>query len=74
MDLKVESRDVSAFLGIQFTRHGDTIELKQLGLIDKIIEATGLQDCNPKSTPADAKTLGSEFNSHSADSFKAVLE
>ena len=60
MDLKVESRDVSAFLGIQFTRHGDTIELKQLGLIDKIIEATGLQDCNPKSTPADAKTLGKD--------------
>ena len=62
MDLKVESRDVSAFLGIQFTRRGDTIELKQLGLIDKIIEATGMQDCNPKTTPADSKPLGKDKN------------
>lgn len=62
MDLKVESRDVSAFLGIQFTRQGDTIELKQLGLIDKIIAATNMQDCNPKPTPADAKTLGKDKN------------
>ena len=60
MDLKVESDDVSAFLGIQFTREGDTIELKQLGLIDKIIEATGMQDANPKDTPAEPKTLGKD--------------
>ena len=62
MDLKVESRDVSAFLGIQFTRRGDTIELTQHGLIDKIIAATGLQDANGKPTPADAKTLGKDKN------------
>jgi hypothetical protein len=62
MDLKVESRDVSAFLGIQFTRHGDTIELKQLGLIEKIIAATGMKDSNPKSTPADPKPLGKDVN------------
>ena len=60
MDLTVESDDVSAFLGIQFTRKGDTIELKQLGLIDKIIEATGMQDANAASVPADAKTLGKD--------------
>ena len=46
MDLKVESNDVSAFLGIQFTRKGSTIELKQLGLIDKILQDTGMEDCN----------------------------
>ena len=60
MDLTVESKDVSNFLGIKFTRHGDTIELKQIGLIDKVIEATGLGDCNGKSTPADPKTLGKD--------------
>ena len=64
MDLKVESNDVSAFLGIQFQRHGSTIELTQHGLIDKIIEATGLQDANSKRTvvPADPKTLGKDAN------------
>jgi hypothetical protein len=62
MDLTVESKDVSNFLGIKFTRNGDTIELKQTGLIDKIIEATGMQDCNPKPTPADPKTLGKDPN------------
>ena len=60
MDLTVESKDVSNFLGIKFTRHGDTIELKQTGLIDKIVEATGMEDCNSKSTPADPKTLGKD--------------
>ena len=60
MDLKVESRDVSAFLGIQFTRHGDMIELKQVGLIDKVLEATGMKDCNPAKVPADAKALGKD--------------
>ena len=63
MDLKVESRDVSAFLGIQFTRRGPTIELKQLGLIDLIdciIQDTGMEDCNPSETPADVKTLGKD--------------
>ncbi len=62
MDLTVESRDVSNFLGIKFTRHGDTIELKQTGLINKIIEATGMQDSNGKPTPADVKTLGKDPN------------
>ena len=60
MDLKVESQDVSAFLGIQFTRKGDTIELLQLGLIDKIIAATGMENANRKKTPADPKTLGKD--------------
>ena len=60
LDMTIESRDVSAFLGIQFTRSGDTIELKQVGLIDKVIEATGMQGCTPQAVPADAKTLGKD--------------
>jgi hypothetical protein len=62
MDLTVESDDVSAFLGIQFTRKGNTIELKQLGLIDKIIEATDMKDCNPDSVPAPPRPLGKDAN------------
>ena len=60
MDLKIESYDVSAFLGIQFTRKGKSIELKQLGLIDRIIEDAGMQDCKTAPTPADVKTLGKD--------------
>ena len=60
MTLTVELKDVSAFLGIQFTRKGDTIELVQTGLIDKIMHATGKTDCNAKKTPADPKPLGKD--------------
>ena len=60
MDLKDESRDVSAFLGIQSTRQGPTIELKQLGLIDCIIQDAGMEDCNPSKTAADVKTFGKD--------------
>ena len=62
MDLKVESRDVSAFLGIQFNREGETIELTQKGLIEKIIDATNMQDAKEISTPADNKPLGKDAN------------
>ena len=62
MELKVESKDISAFLGIQFTRKGKMIELKQLGLIDKVIAATGMEDCNPISTPAEPTTLGKDVD------------
>ena len=60
MELKVESTDVSDFLGIRFTRKGDTIELKQDHLIAKVMEATGMSDCESKGTPAEAKPLGKD--------------
>ena len=50
MDLKVESDDVSNFLGIKFTRHGDTVELTQTGLIEKIIGASLLKTPNAMPT------------------------
>ena len=64
MDLKVESNDVSDFLGIKFKRctKSGTIELKQTGLIEKILEATGMSDCNKASVPADPKPLGKDVN------------
>ena len=61
MDLKIESRDVSPFLGIQFTRHGDMIEMKQDGLLEKILKETGMQDCNPDSVPAVPTPLGTDL-------------
>ena len=62
MDLKVESDDVSAFLGIQFKRRGDTIELTQIGLTDKIIEAVGMAGANSNAVLADSKPLGKDKN------------
>jgi hypothetical protein len=62
MDLTIESEDVSAFLGIQFTRKDGLIEMKQVGLIDKVIEATGMVDCNPDAVPAGPTPLGKDPN------------
>ena len=59
LTLTVESRDVSAFLGIQFSRSGKMIELTQFGLIDRIIAATGMEKANPCRTPAKPQPLGS---------------
>ena len=52
--------DVFAFLGIEFRRNGSRIELTQKGLIDKVINYVGLQNSNPKSTPAATNPLGSD--------------
>jgi hypothetical protein len=60
MTLTVEGNDVSAFLGIQFKRVGKTIELTQVGLIDRILKAMGLENCEVKHTPAENKPLGSD--------------
>ncbi len=62
LTLTVESKDVSAFLGIQFTRRGDTIELTQKGLINRVIEATDMADCNSCDTPAEHKPLGKDLS------------
>ena len=42
------------FLGIKFVKDQgtNTVTLTQKGLIQKIIKATGLQNCNPNNTPA----------------------
>ena len=60
--LTVESKDMSAYLGIQFHRNGASIELTQKGLLDRIITATGMQDCNPAHVPAEDKPLGLDPN------------
>ena len=47
----MESDDISAFLGMHFTRQNGTIEMKQVGLIDKIMKAIGMEDYNPIRLP-----------------------
>ena len=55
--------DVMAFLGIQFIRlSGREIEMQQIGLIKRVLKATGLQDCNPDKMPTSQKPLGTDKN------------
>jgi hypothetical protein len=44
--------------------HTNQYKLTQTGLIDKILKATGMEDCNAKPTPcsADGKPLGTDSN------------
>jgi hypothetical protein len=49
------------FLGIDFVKQPDgSILLTQTGLIDKILEATNMVDCNPNSIPASPQALGTD--------------
>ena len=49
------------FLGIKFDEREDgSIELTQKGLIQKILAATGMEDCNPNSVPAAQAALGAD--------------
>ena len=51
----------SEFLGIDFVaRHDGSIVLTQTGLIDKVLAASGLEDCKPNLMPALAQALGSD--------------
>ena len=47
------------FLGIKFERDeaNNTVTLTQKGLIQRIIAATGMEDCNPNWTPATQQHL-----------------
>jgi len=47
------------FLGIQYHDNGNgTVELSQKGLIQKILEASEMTECNPNWTPAAKEALG----------------
>ena len=47
---------LESFLGIKFKRHDDgSFSLTQPALIEKIMEATGMVDCNRSPTPAAPK-------------------
>jgi hypothetical protein len=57
LDFNVES-DVAGFLGVLLTELDDgKIELTQTGLTDRIITRMGLEDANPKESPAEHGAL-----------------
>lgn len=74
-----EEEDAAGFLGVTLDRNDDgSIELKQTGLIDRIIEALGLDDGNVhgKWTPAELKPLVKDADGEPARegfSFAAVV-
>jgi len=55
-----EESDVAGFLGILMEKAQDGIELKQEGLIKRIITSLGLEDCSPKLTPSEKTPLGKD--------------
>lgn len=56
-----EESDVAGFLGILMHKVENGIELKQTGLIQRILVSLGLEDCAPKSTPAEKTPLGKDI-------------
>jgi hypothetical protein len=64
-EVSKENNDtVESFLGIDCNHDSKagTWEFKQLGLIDRILDATGMQDCNSCPTPAEVQGLGSDVD------------
>jgi hypothetical protein len=62
-DLTLEPKgDMFGFLGIDFKRLGSSIELTQVGLIQKTIKYLGLENCKPLPTPALKEPLGTDPN------------
>jgi Reverse transcriptase (RNA-dependent DNA polymerase) len=53
-DLTLEDKgdNMFGFLGIEILRKGETIELTQKGLIDKVISYCGMDNASKKATPA----------------------
>ena len=62
-DLTIEPKgDVFGFLGIEFNSENGHIELTQRGLIDKVINYTGMSEANSLPTPALSNPLGADKN------------
>ena len=64
-DLGYEDTDVAGFLGIQLPKNENgTLELKQTGLIDRILATMGLDQANGKHTPAEFGGLAKDTDGH----------
>ena len=52
--------ELTEYLGIDIVRDRErgTFELRQMGLIDQVLENLGMTDCNPCATPADTTPVG----------------
>jgi hypothetical protein len=60
----------SEYLGIQYDKVDDnTVNMTQSGLIKKILEATGMTECNPNKTPTTKEALGSDPDGEAMDDF-----
>jgi len=61
-DTKADEGDVLAYLGVEVQVNKTTGEMTflQKGLIDKVLKATGMEDCNAKPTPACTTPLVTE--------------
>lgn len=68
MPLTVEET-VTAFLGIQVIKEKGKITLLQPSLINQVILATNLQECNNMGTPASCTPVGSDVNGEPFDEF-----
>ena len=54
--------ELSAFLGIKIEqRNKNEFYVSQPGLIAKVLEAAGMNDCNPNSTPSSLEPLGPDI-------------
>jgi len=55
--------EVGDFLGIRIEKTGPKkFKLSQPGLIEKVLKAAGMEDCNGCATPASTTPLGSDLN------------
>ena len=61
-DTKDDEIDVFAYLGVEVKVDKNTNEMTflQTGLIDKVLKATGIKECNGKPTPASTIPLGTD--------------
>ena len=59
-----KEEDMAGFLGldISHSKDGKTITLTQMGLINRILKACGMEDSNPKSTPAEITPIGKDLD------------
>ena len=62
LKLTIEN-DIFAFLGVELHRKDSgEVELRQRGLIDKILLTCNMKDCNTKSTPCNQTPLGTNLD------------
>jgi hypothetical protein len=69
LDEQSMADDVYAYLGIEVNMHGDVVELRQVGLIDKILRAVDMDGptVTPNDVPAKERPLGKELDASPFD-------
>ena len=60
--------ELSVLLGIKIEKtNDDKFHLTQSGLIEKVLIASGMNDCNPNSTPSGLEPLGPDKDGEDMD-------